>query len=79
MAQLPMTGGAGFIGSHTYLVLLQSGHRLVVLDDFSNRSPIVLERVGERSGSSTKRASRRHQQQKPAGSAFAQPHHPLTP
>ena len=47
MAQLLITGGAGFIGSHTCLVLLQAGHRLVVLDDFSNSSPIALERVGE--------------------------------
>ena len=47
MAQLLITGGAGFIGSHTCLVLLQAGHHLVVLDDFSNSSPIALERVGE--------------------------------
>ena len=47
MAQLLLTGGAGFIGSHTCLVLLQAGHHLVVLDDFSNSSPIALERVGE--------------------------------
>lgn len=42
-----ITGGAGFIGSHTCLVLLQAGHRLVVLDDFSNSSPRSLERVVE--------------------------------
>ena len=47
MAQLLITGGAGFIGSHTCLVLLHAGHHLVVLDDFSNSSPIALERVGE--------------------------------
>ena len=51
MAQLLITGGAGFIGSHTCLVLLQAGHRLVVLDDFSNSSPIALKRVGELAGS----------------------------
>ena len=34
MAQVLITGGAGFIGSHTCLVLLQAGHRLVALDDF---------------------------------------------
>ena len=50
MAQLLITGGAGFIGSHTCLVLLLAGHRLVVLDDFSNSSPIALERVGELAG-----------------------------
>jgi len=45
LAQLLITGGAGFIGSHTCLVLLQAGHDLVVLDDFSNSSPESLKRV----------------------------------
>jgi UDP-glucose 4-epimerase len=45
MAQLLITGGAGFIGSHTCLVLLEAGHRLVVLDNFSNSSPESLRRV----------------------------------
>ncbi|MBM5810001.1 MAG: NAD-dependent epimerase/dehydratase family protein, partial [Cyanobacteria bacterium M_surface_9_m1_291] len=35
MAHLLITGGAGFIGSHTCLVLLQAGHSLVVLDNFT--------------------------------------------
>lgn len=47
MARLLITGGAGFIGSHTCLVLLEAGHDLLVLDDFSNSSPIALERVAE--------------------------------
>jgi len=50
MAQLLITGGAGFIGSHTCLVLLEAGHRLVVLDDFSNSSPEALRRVLELAG-----------------------------
>ncbi len=45
MAQLLITGGAGFIGSHTCLVLLQEGHSIIVLDNFSNSSPVALERV----------------------------------
>ncbi|MEB3199681.1 MAG: UDP-glucose 4-epimerase GalE [Synechococcaceae cyanobacterium] len=45
MANLLITGGAGFIGSHTCLVLLERGHSLVVLDDFSNSHPVALERV----------------------------------
>ena len=48
--QLLITGGAGFIGSHTCLVLLQAGHHLLVQDDFSNSSPIALERVVELAG-----------------------------
>jgi len=42
-----ITGGAGFIGSHTCLVLLKACYRLVVLDDFSNSAPQSLERVVE--------------------------------
>ncbi len=45
MARLLITGGAGFIGSHTCVVLLQAGHDLLVLDDFSNSTPLALERV----------------------------------
>jgi len=45
MARLLVTGGAGFIGSHTCLVLLKAGHDLIVVDDFSNSSPTALERV----------------------------------
>ena len=48
MARLLITGGAGFIGSHTCVVLLEAGHSLLVLDDFSNSSPVALERVAER-------------------------------
>ena len=55
MAQLLITGGAGFIGSHTCLVLLQAGHDLTVLDDFSNSSPIALERVAMLAGVATTR------------------------
>ena len=45
LAQLLITGGAGFIGSHTCLVLLEAGHRLVVIDNFQNSSPESLRRV----------------------------------
>ena len=47
-----ITGGAGFIGSHTCLVLLEQGHELVVLDNFDNSSPEALQRVQELAGSS---------------------------
>ena len=50
MANLLLTGGAGFIGSHTALVLLEAGHQLVVLDDFRNSSPESLRRVEQLSG-----------------------------
>ena len=46
-----ITGGAGFIGSHTCLVLLEQGHELVVLDNFDNSSPEALRRGQELAGS----------------------------
>jgi len=40
-----LTGGAGYIGSHTALVLLEHGHEVLVLDDFSNSSIEASRRV----------------------------------
>ncbi|MBU3005330.1 UDP-glucose 4-epimerase GalE [Paraglaciecola arctica] len=40
-----VTGGAGYIGSHTVLCLLQSGHQVVVYDNFCNSSEESLTRV----------------------------------
>ena len=39
-----VTGGAGFIGSHTYVELFNAGHEAVIADNFYNASPRVLER-----------------------------------
>jgi UDP-glucose 4-epimerase len=50
LARLLITGGAGFIGSHTCLVLLEAGHELVVLDNYANSSPEALRRVAELAG-----------------------------
>ncbi|WP_114560128.1 UDP-glucose 4-epimerase GalE [Desertihabitans aurantiacus] len=47
-----LTGGAGYIGSHTAVVLLEAGHRVVVLDDLSNASQESLRRVEEITGRS---------------------------
>ena len=44
-----VTGGAGYIGSHNCLSLLEDGYDVTVLENFSNSSPIALDRV-ERSG-----------------------------
>ena len=40
-----VTGGAGFIGSHTCIVLLEAGYDLLILDNFSNSSREALTRV----------------------------------
>ncbi|HEY1134273.1 MAG TPA: UDP-glucose 4-epimerase GalE [Nocardioides sp.] len=45
-----VAGGAGYIGSHTVLALLERGHEVVVADDFSNAKPAVLDRLAELSG-----------------------------
>ena len=45
-----VTGGAGYIGSHTTLALLQAGYDVVVLDNFSNSFPESLVRVGKLAG-----------------------------
>jgi UDP-glucose 4-epimerase len=50
MAKLLITGGAGFIGSHTTLLLLEAGHQVVVLDNFSTSSPEALQRVSRLAG-----------------------------
>jgi len=40
-----VTGGAGYIGSHTMLEILAADHTPLVVDNFSNASPVALERV----------------------------------
>lgn len=40
-----LTGGAGFIGSHTYVELVNAGHRAVIVDNFYNACPEVLARL----------------------------------
>lgn len=45
-----VTGGAGFIGSHTCVALVAAGHRPIILDDFSNASADVVERIARITG-----------------------------
>ena len=45
-----VTGGAGYIGSHTCLELLRAGHEVVVVDNLSNSKAEALRRVQELAG-----------------------------
>lgn len=45
-----VTGGAGYIGSHTVLALRALGHNVCVVDNFANSSPVVLDRLAELTG-----------------------------
>ena len=49
-----VTGGAGYIGSHTCVELLGAGEEIVVVDDFSNSKPRALEIIKELSGKDLK-------------------------
>lgn len=45
-----VTGGAGYIGSHTVIELINEGYEVVVVDDYSNSKPAVIDRIEEISG-----------------------------
>lgn len=45
MSRLLITGGAGYIGSHSAVVLSKIGHQVVLYDDLSNSSRVVLENL----------------------------------
>lgn len=45
-----VTGGAGFIGSHTVVALMEAGHEVVIIDNLSNAQPSVVRRIGELTG-----------------------------
>ena len=48
-----LTGGAGYLGSHTCVALAQAGYQPVILDDFSNSDPVVLDRLEQILGQPT--------------------------
>jgi len=45
-----LTGGAGYIGSHTVVALVEAGFEPVVLDNFANSHPVVLDRLASIAG-----------------------------
>lgn len=56
MASLPIlvTGGAGYIGSHTVVALIEQGHDVIILDNLSNSSPRVIDRIAQLTGNAPK-------------------------
>ena len=40
-----ITGGAGYIGSHTAVEFLEAGYDIVIADNYSNSSPVAIERI----------------------------------
>lgn len=45
MKNILLTGGAGYIGSHTAVELLERGYQVIITDDFSNCSPKVIDQI----------------------------------
>jgi UDP-glucose 4-epimerase len=45
-----VTGGAGYIGSHTCVELMQAGHEVLVLDNLCNSHAAVLQRIAQITG-----------------------------
>ena len=50
MSKILVTGGTGYIGSHTVVELLEKGEDLVIVDNFSNSSPEVLDKLKQITG-----------------------------
>ena len=49
-----LTGGAGYIGSHTAVELLNAGHDVVIADNYANSNPIVARRITQITGKPVK-------------------------
>lgn len=49
-----VTGGAGYIGSHTDIELLKQGHDVIIVDNLSNSSEKVIDRIEELANKSVK-------------------------
>jgi UDP-glucose 4-epimerase len=50
MSRVLVTGGAGYIGSHTCIELMAAGHEVTLVDNFCNSKPAVLDRIARIAG-----------------------------
>lgn len=67
MQTVLVTGGSGYIGSHTVLGLLQAGYEVLVLDNLSNSAPDARRRVARIAGRAAQLLVRPHQGHARAG------------
>ena len=51
MQEVLVTGGSGYIGSHTVVELFSAGYQPIIVDDFRNSKPFILDRLAEITGS----------------------------
>lgn len=54
MKKVLVTGGTGYIGSHTVVELLNAGREVIIIDNFSNSKPEVLEKIKQITGKDVK-------------------------
>ncbi|MBT8113844.1 MAG: SDR family NAD(P)-dependent oxidoreductase, partial [Arenicella sp.] len=50
MKKILVTGGAGYIGSHTVVKLIEQGSEVVIYDNFCNSSAVVIDRIKQITG-----------------------------
>jgi UDP-glucose 4-epimerase len=71
-----LSGGAGYIGAHTAVALIEAGHEVIVVDDMSNSSPEAIARAGSLAGAEIPLLSA-DVRDEPRVRAFVQQHGPV--
>ena len=57
MKKILVTGGLGYIGSHTAVTLVEKGYEVIILDNYSNSDPQVLQKLRKILGDKENRIS----------------------